>query len=116
MKFKYRYNKDIYNFNAVEQGHFDINSSVKKEFKDTREVRLEKSKDYFIELLNKSIEDDLEGFFDLRNIEKSLLVSLFLFFNITETAYLSGYSLRSIRNKVNKYGLKDLRKNKQILC
>lgn len=48
-----------------------------------------------------------EKTFDIQKIEKALLKNLLKEFNNTETAKLSGLSIRTIRNKKNAYGLRE---------
>lgn len=97
--------------------HFKSKSEVKKidgmSEEESSEIKFEHIFQQIINDLYAKVENGEA--FNLKNVEKVLLQNCLVKFNRTQTAKLVGISVRTVRNKINSYGLKNVQCNNRVL-
>ncbi|MGB0452587.1 MAG: helix-turn-helix domain-containing protein [Bacteriovoracaceae bacterium] len=105
MTFRYDYNQHDYAFENIEKMQ-KVKIETIPDYEDSKEVKLEKVFQGFVNELYEKIDD--EEAFRAGVVEEVLIKNINRFFNKTHTAKLTGLSIRTVRNKLNEYGSRNL--------
>lgn len=103
MRKQYRYDREKFHFEKIDKINKRVNKTNIK-FEESNEVKNEHIFQRFMDNVYEKIENGES--FKINFIESALLESLLWKYNRTHTAKLTGLSVRTIRNKIKKYGLK----------
>lgn len=115
MKKQYSYDSPSYEFDFLEKEKAPKQEKEKpKRFEESREVKNEIVFQQFMNDLYEKIHRSHSGF-NLKKVEKLLIKNLLPKYTRTEAAKILGISIRTLRNKINEYGYKDIRKDNSIL-
>lgn len=106
MKYQYSQPGSSFKYEELKTNQSTIKKKVET-YQESKEVKFEH---VYQQLMNDIYEKIEEGeSLSLQYIEKHLIINLLQKFNKTHTAKIMKISIRTLRNKVNLYGLKDLR-------
>lgn len=102
---QYRYSSPCFEFEKITK-----KQSTKKRKIISYEESIEVKNEKIFQQLTNEIYDKIENgeCFNLKYIEKSLIKEILKKYNRTQSAKLLGISIRTLRNKINEYGYKNI--------
>lgn len=103
---QYRYDKPSYEFDLLEKDQSTKKVKIEK-YQESTEVKNEHVYQQFMNDMYELIENG--KCFNHETMEMLVIKNLLWKYNRTQVARITGLSVRTIRNKINKYGFKDIR-------
>lgn len=109
---QYRYDGPRYEYEPIEK-----DQSTKKQKVVAYQESIEVKNEHIFQQTTNEMYENIENgaCFNIHTLQKILIKNTLIKYNKTQTAKILGISIRTLRNKIKEYGLKDVQPNKGFL-